>query len=192
MASLTAPTLTTTKSHPILFSAPMVRALLERRKTRTRRLQNSWMKVKQGDELWVRENFRLESLLEDVPAGLMVGSKDAVLYPANDFVRGEPIDDFGRLRIGRFMPRWASRITLVATADARMERLQEITPQEAIAEGIEGRGVNKDLVPDSGWRMTFAALWNSLHTKPGETWRDNPEVCVVAFEVKNAPAVRPA
>lgn len=120
----------------ILFSAPMIRALLERRKNNTRRMAEQWMKVKAGDRLWVRQSYQLETLLEDIPAGMMTNSKDPVRYCADGFVRGEPIDDFGRTRPSIHMPRWASRITLEATEDARREPLRDISEADSIAEGI--------------------------------------------------------
>lgn len=123
------------KEHPILFSAWSIRAVLAGRKTNTRRMSEVWMKVKAGDMLWVRENYQLETILEDLPAGLLVGSKDPVRYCADEFVRGVPIDYFGRIRASRFMPRWASRITLEATEDARREPLADISEEDAIAEG---------------------------------------------------------
>jgi hypothetical protein len=75
-----------------------------------------------------------------------------------------------------FLPRWCSRILLECEEDARLERLQDITDEEAVAEGvahgepdgyvwIAGRAINK-----------FRSLWSSLHTKPGERWTDDPQV----------------
>jgi hypothetical protein len=169
------------REHPILFSAPMIRALLADRKFVTRRLEKRWLKVKAGDRLWVRENFRLETLLEDIPVGTLTNSKDPVKYCADEFVRGVPIDDFGRLRVGRFMPRWASRILLECEEDARVERLQDITEEEAYAEGVTDGWPLDDLpyLSGHGGRAVlnnFAHLWHTLHTKPGERWEDNPEV----------------
>jgi hypothetical protein len=71
------------------------------------------------------------------------------------------------------MPRWASRITLEATEDARGERLQKITEAEAIKEGIRPDVVNAI--------TRFVDLWHSLHTKPGTRWEDDPEIVRIAF-----------
>ncbi len=85
------------------------------------------------------------------------------------------------------MPRWASRITLRIT-DVRVERLQEITDNDALAEGITGvldDGIwsyNGHVLPRDG----FADLWDSINGK-GYPWTDNPFVWVVSFErVKDA------
>lgn len=149
---------------PIVFSAPMVQALVAGRKTQTRRLAwrgikvredgasfgplpSAWWKVRPGDRLWVRETVRAEEL----PVGL-----DVVRYRATDTwqpilntpegsenwlcLRGAPRGRDG-LRIGPWrpaihMPRWCSRIRLDVT-DVRIERLQAIGRADALAEGIQ-------------------------------------------------------
>ena len=73
------------------------------------------------------------------------------------------------------MPRWASRILLEIT-DVRVERLQEISMQEAIAEGaptLKG-------CPDP--RVYFEDLWNELYAKSGYPWESDPWVWVIEFK----------
>ena len=151
---------------PILFSGPMVRAILEDRKHETRRVVRpqpvleggewawyprkgyrvSWTAERPhcptgnlslpvdyapyqvGDGLWVREAWRVTSEWDDLPPRLI--TPGVPWYEAN----GSPGSPAGRLRPGVFMPRWASRITLEVTA-VRCERLQEITEEDAKAEG---------------------------------------------------------
>ena len=94
----------------------------------------------------------------------------------------------------RFMPRWASRLTLLVT-EVRVQRLQGISEEDAIAEGIE----LYRLMGAQGWvnyhdkpgdmtrryfadpRRSFRSLWESLHG-PG-SWEANPWVAAISFEV---------
>jgi hypothetical protein len=82
----------------------------------------------------------------------------------------------GRWRPSIFMPRWASRILLEIT-NVRVERLQEITREDAIAEGCEERS------EDGAWlgpEVAFCRLWESING-PG-SWEANPWVWVVEFK----------
>jgi len=89
------------------------------------------------------------------------------------------------------MPRWASRLWLSVT-DVRVQRVQEISEDDAREEGLE-RGCVGGLLPvyrgtpDLEWRIypdnAFQALWNSLHTKPGERWEDDPWIVAISFTV---------
>lgn len=134
---------------PILFSAPMVRALLEGRKTQTRRVLKpqptshvwrhgwergkgaSWsdetttgkLRIWAGDRLYVREAWRTAAHLDKfAPKILPVDSP--VFFEAD--AGGEVVGATGKFRQGMHMPRWASRITLIVT-DVRVERLQDIS-----------------------------------------------------------------
>ena len=86
-------------------------------------------------------------------------------------------------RHARFMPRWACRTLLEAT-DVRMERLQEITEEDAIAEGVEPCGIGYiPAVNAMGKnRYYFASLWDSLNVERGFGWDTNPWVLVVSFK----------
>jgi hypothetical protein len=191
---------------PIIFSAPMIRALLEFRKTQTRRLAwripngddaecfpSPWQKVKPGDRLWVRETWKPHSIYagkkpREIPKSTVFFSADEAYAPSNTpWV--PPIH----------MPRWASRLTLVVTA-AKVEQLQTITDTDAVAEGVTAKSYFR-FPPQSIWcvpgvldhrkgvgeltranpRMMYAALWDTLHG--GGHWLGNPEVVALTFTV---------
>lgn len=157
---------TITKERPILFSAPMIRAILAGTKTQTRRVIPEfrcldpddthdrrklveWCKCGSvGDRLWVRESFALVSMYGvnyDISDAASRPHKTTVLYRADDGPRRyfssevEPVvmtDDDLRWRPSIHMPRWASRITLEIT-DVRVQRLWKISNSDARAEGID-------------------------------------------------------
>ncbi len=185
---------------PILFSSPMVRAILDGRKTQTRRVikpqPEPVMEVLSdgphvtytinarntsdyhcpyggaGDRLWVRETWCPHWAGDDCGEG-----PQGVCYAATN---REP--DPLRWRPSIHMPRWASRITLTVTG-VRVERVQDITEADAEAEGCcVGVGAGN-------WRNTvhmFQGLWDSINAKRGYWWDENPWVWVVKFSVDNA------
>lgn len=175
------------KSYGILFSPAMVLAILAGRKHVTRRIDMRWRRVKAGDELWGRETWR--------PVQMSTGVTE-VQYSADghcEYFTEEDISPEWTIPKAAstgnvsplFMPRWASRIALVATEDAWAERLQDITEADAKAEGAplvdEVTGRESLDVQRGSYRLGFQALWETLHDKPGERWADNPEVVRLGF-----------
>lgn len=195
---------------PIIFSAPMIRALLDGRKTMTRRMAHKpkkissglttetilrpsrWQRMKPGDRLWVRENWYAAQGEDRVKPRDM--TPDWKICPAVDW-------DYakwgikGKLRVAMHMPRWASRLTLIVTA-TKIERLQDISEADAQAEGIiEDDGSLPDIwfVPGTGGVLkmepltahcpskVFAGLWRALHGS--DAWDANPEVVALTFTV---------
>lgn len=157
--------------------------------------KNGWRKIvplcpygQPGDRLWVREAW-------GIPEGLDPG-RDAIYisYPADEKTLHIFTDDTGlksnctgfvsppRWRSPMFMPRWASRITLEIVT-IRVERVQEISEEDVVAEGIGAftlaRGVLSDTPPDLRWK--FVELWDSINAKRGYGWEVNPWVWVVEF-----------
>lgn len=196
--------------HPILFSGPMVRAILDGRKTMTRRVvrpqpthEHTFWEAAPGDWFGVDEETKTRGGARRCPYGqpgdrLVVRETwargfdddsgrcaESYLYRA-DYKDGVPLLDIGgadsRWRPAIFMPRAASRIDLEVTA-IRVERLQEISTGDVIAEGLAlpeylltDRPVTVDLVP------TFAAGWDHINGKrPGCAWFDDPWVWVIEF-----------
>lgn len=163
---------------PILFSAPMVRAMLAGTKTQTRRVAKPKRSIEPmtdecpygqpGDLLWVRETWAWYGCERD---------PREVLYRADTSNLPE---SHGRWRPSIHMPRWASRITLRVTG-VRVERLQDITEVDAIAEGAQ-----PFRLPCHPQRETlrhvdgFALLWESING--AGSWDANPWVWVVEFE----------
>ncbi|HEX2753680.1 MAG TPA: hypothetical protein VHP34_11370 [Alphaproteobacteria bacterium] len=150
---------------PILFSAPMVCALLEGRKTQTRRIikprdhaslfDGSWtddyvldpgnaawraeeLRFAVGDRLWLREAWRCNGWAADV-ATIFYRASERDGYTA--VCEQYPVIDKKPLRVSAswrpsiHMPRWASRLTLIVS-DVRVERLQDISEADAKAEGV--------------------------------------------------------
>lgn len=210
---------------PIIFSGAMIRAIIDGRKTQTRRVwkprYHSDARLLRrdtvdsmpaaeaaaylarvsvcpygapGDTLWVRETWRTLSCsrgagepcevqyraggIEERAAKEPVG-RDII---ASERGPGESTDPLGRAwRPSIFMPRWASRLTL-RIESVRVERLHDISEEDALAEGITW-----DPGPLTGpARSEFAAKWDTINGRRAP-WASNPWVWVVTF----APSPRP-
>lgn len=136
----------------ILFSAPMILALLAGRKTVTRRTSKRWLKRKPGDLLFVKENWSLCSWNCDTGGCELQYEADAASrrwerVPDEQWLMREVIriQDFQRgdrrltpvpLRPSMFLPRWASRLVLRITEPPRLESLHEIDDEDAKREGV--------------------------------------------------------
>lgn len=158
-----------------------------------------WQKVQPGDRLWVRESWRVTSNRDTIKPRDLEPRKMTVMFVAggsiaND-VHGKWVaDDWpatvpdvpawaGKNRPGIFLPRWASRLTLIVTG-VRVEPLQAITSAGAIAEGITGSGRHwsaGDLACGTDPVACFSALWWALHGIA--SWGENPSVVVTSFDV---------
>lgn len=204
------------KERPILFSAPMVRAILEGRKTVTRRAlkmpHGFWETSatgelvpipancpygKSGDRLWVRETWAGPLVDEDQMHLVEMNGWDSFRKPEHcqyrasggtaeffDYAKDETVC---RWTPSIHMPRWASRILLEIT-DVRVERLRDITEEQAKAEGVQ---LYTDHAELGDWwhvegietysadpRKSFELLWSSV----GGDWNANPWVWVVEFK----------
>ncbi|MET3790704.1 hypothetical protein [Aquamicrobium terrae] len=206
---------------PILFSAPMVRAILREieqpgtGKTQTRRVLDAWCDeppavvdegvitafdendkpyrwprtAAVGDRLYVREAWHAARSLDRTPPRDI--PRDADIEHAATARSYAEIGLKGKLRPAMFLPRWASRITLIVT-DVRVQRLQEISRDDAISEGL----IHKPGVIEPDWWVlpepfhqgswlspvaAFRFLWESLNAARGYVWDTNPWVAAYTF-----------
>jgi hypothetical protein len=185
------------KEYPILFSGPMVRAILDGRKTQTRRVLNpqpdfaaqphfqhgrghagtGWYCSETeypdegsqfyrcphgipGDRLWVRETWT---------------KNVAGFFYRADFPLADPTWGPVFWKPSIHMPRAASRITLELT-EVRVQRVQEISEADVLAEGVTG--VWKQ--GDHGY--LFSKLWDSINADRGYGWNVNPWVWALTFK----------
>jgi hypothetical protein len=200
------------KERPILFSAPMVRALLDGSKTQTRRVVKPQPSIlagellcwkdnaltddqmaalcpygQPGDRLWVRESWHQRGkfvfALPDSDKRSWLGTRE-IAYSAD---AKRPGHDW-RSRPSIHMPRWASRITLEIT-EVRVERLQDISEDDALAEGCSSTAiVHEDGEDYTGHYASeeYQDLWESING-PG-SWDTNPWVWAVSFKRLEQPA----
>lgn len=200
------------KEHGMIFNAEMVRALLDGRKTQTRRPIKpqpeltsgsgfSWNGAvygagsnaretnrnfahtkcpygKPGDRIWVRETFRVHSRATDVAT---------LVYRANE--KNSWTEQTHRVPVAAcnkpvspekwtpslHMPRWASRILLEIT-DVRVERLNDISEENAKAEGAP---TECSVIGDKHF-LGFRTLWKSIYGE--DNWQVNPWVWVIEFK----------
>ena len=200
------------KEIPILFSTPMVRAIFDGRKTQTRRiikpqpesvdhvshktipyngspeflLSNLKCPYGQiGDMLWVREAWwhNRETW----------GDSEVFLYRADFPIDGYDHVDAYKWKPSIFMPKDVCRIKL-RIADIRVERLQDISEEDARYEGcdkgIRWLNTNKVEIIDEGhvffctnaaqYKLGYESLWDSINGKG--SWDKNPWVWVITFE----------
>lgn len=218
------------REKPILFSGPMVRAILDGRKTQTRRAVKPQPSFRQshewrgrtvrdcesrgwvwkdhdfgdgdavhaapgsemaalcpygqpGDRLWVRETWAKRD--DCVDGGLK--AKHYLHFRASyNGHLGSEWHYYGHWRPSIHMPRWASRITLDIVS-VRVERLNDISEADAIAEGLTSEG-GAWSVTDGYWcsrcvdpRHTYEKLWE--HINGVGSWTRNPWVWVVEFQI---------
>ena len=179
----------------IIFSAPMVQALLRNEKFQTRRLADSPLaKVEPGDKLYVRETARATNDCEGFDC-IQFAAGGAYHQNTREFrdnwTRMHHYADRRAAWVPSIhMPRWASRLTL-DVYDKRFQRLQDITDADAILEGVTyasgSYGIATEVVGKleclaSNPRDSFHLLWDSLHDKEGERWDDNPEIVALTFD----------
>jgi hypothetical protein len=225
------------KERPILFKAEMVRAILDGRKTQTRRAvkpqpasgvrqspfsssgledghgrELSCPYGKPGDQLWVRETWRIGAW-DHNEGSMCIDYQDGPdktwrNVPDSGWFEREWIaisDELTRKKIGFnakgnyhwapgqsplkwkpsiHMPRWASRIQLEIT-DLRVERLQEISEEDAFQEGVDNK-LCAESVGRSPLKMGvatqsgYAYFWDKING-PG-SWDANPWVWVIEFK----------
>lgn len=116
-----------------------------------------------GTKLWVREAWRTESHFNHLPPRDLDPTMRATPIQYEAGPHADVID--GKLRPGMFMPRWASRITLEVT-EVRVERLQDISEADAIAEGASRYGPGWRHDDGHGWatgKASFMWLWESIN-----------------------------
>lgn len=175
------------KSRPILFNTQMVRALLEGKKTQTRRMMKPQPKFayayhriqseediqalaeykpisdfcpygQPGDLLWVREPH----------AKLSSAGQSQIIY------RADALSSDFKWCPSIFMKKYMSRLTLEIQT-VRILQLQQINEQDAMAEGMASDG-------DESARISYAALWDRIN---GEgSWASNPWVWALTFKVR--------
>lgn len=191
---------------PILFSAAMVRALLAGTKTQTRRIVKpqphgvalvasgnhlfdyrddlgDYSRVVPmdkavtlcphglpGDLLWVREAFNAD--------------RAEMVYRADGGMPADWFDAGSKWRPSIHMPRRASRITLEITM-VRVQRLQDISEEDARAEGAPGYEEGIDAPPPDdehewAYLASFIRLWKSING--AESWNANPWVWAISFK----------
>ncbi|UYW74117.1 hypothetical protein OFY05_00745 [Pseudocitrobacter faecalis] len=189
------------KERGMIFNAEMVRAILDGRKTQTRRVMKPQPEqCPRGGHWWPSNVFKtmlhVENEIQNGEGGWggLVGDACPFGKPGDRIwvretfgdcgvrlVYRADTDDGARCKVNRWtpsihMPRWASRILLEIT-DVRVERLNDISECDAKAEGAP---TECTLIGDKHY-PGFRSLWKSIYGD--DSWQANPWVWVIEFKV---------
>ncbi|MFY7514974.1 hypothetical protein ACOT19_01065 [Acinetobacter baumannii] len=227
------------KERPILFNSEMVNAILEGRKTQTRRIlkkqppenmtrhcwfssststygftnqpipSDKWWKIncpfgRVGDRIWVRETWAPVNLYGEIALAYKADSKVIRVEENESFLDEEGFINYDDPRLEKYsfaawaydlldgkegvwspsihMPRWACRLVLEITS-IRVERLNDISENDAIAEGCDNS--KSEAAIQMGWYerpvRAFSRRWEWIYGK--DSWKQNPWVWVIDFNV---------
>ena len=203
------------KQYPMLFSTAMINAIIDGNKTQTRRIANKNSNIDIGDIIWCRETWAETCDENGTPIiAYKVGLPRIILGNEKQYELGaeNPIDwhidnypSCGRWKPSIFMPKFACRLFLYVK-DKRMQKLQEISDSDCIAEGISivdyidpetktqplynnyQHGVKQDwgfgdlskTYAFSNPKDSYRTLWQSINGK--DSWAENPDVFVYTFK----------
>ncbi len=213
------------KERPILFSGPMVRAILDGRKTQSRRIvrvqpdcrswclaeidagvprtkwapcygtdetpngQSEWIDCpygKPGDRLRISEEVKVKAFCEDWYS-VHFAADSLYLERACDVGLMQKIKNYktGHLR-GVHLPPAYARPTRLEITGVRVERLTDISPEDALAEGVADSKSDYEICKKDGRVpvIAFAKLWQSINGP--DSWAANPWVWVIEFRKTEA------
>lgn len=150
---------------------------------------NEFAPYQPGQILYVKETFCAGRPATPNGLGICVREKwskpemgDKVVYKASSDYGPHPPPWTSSM----FMPRWAARIWIEITA-VRCERLQDISEEDAEAEGVDFLRHHPDSDETLSARKLYEILWDHINKKPGTRWSDNPFVFCYAFKRTEAP-----
>ena len=188
---------------PIPFNSDMINAILENRKTQTRRIVklprcghfeheppriNEPYKV--GDILYVRETWRVHKHYKKMRPKWVMAAMGGDVWGCIDYKASPRTEDFwGGWRPSIHMPKEAARIFLRVTS-VKAQRLQDITENDAKAEGFNSIDIDECEEYEFTAVDDFALGWSDIYWKDkSRCWEANPWVWVIEFErmVDNEP-----
>ena len=184
---------------PIIMTSESVRAILDGRKTMTRRVITGFLYPEYPDHEYCFHET-VDSRWEIGMISRSTGEGHFMQYSRCPYgVPGDRLWVREKFKIGQgrsivyfdtpsrwaegmswkpsiFMPRWASRITLEVVS-VRVERLTDISDSDCYAEGIISP--QNDILGEPYY--SFKDLWDSINAKRGYPWSSNPWVWVIGF-----------
>jgi len=174
---------------PILFNTQMVKAILDGRKTVTRRVYknfpyNIFDGIEEGTEAFEKRKLALSAIAQHQKGDILYVRETWNTVDGDYVYRADQEKDYFKWKPSIHMPYEAARIFLRVT-NVRIEMLQDITMEQVIKEGITGLDLEHIALLENHYDIPFAALWDSTLKKSDLElygWKANPWVWVYEFE----------